>query len=419
VISKLYYGPLAHCGAACTRGRPDGSPSHPEAGNHYGARGEAGWGQVGATLRSRMSSDSVSTATRRKMARSVLTKNLGVKKGEQVVVEAWSHTLPWAVAFAHEAREIGAQVMVPFEDEESYWELVDGGETAVIGKVPKHEFAALAKTDVYIHMWGPHDRIRVSQLPPKKFEQLIAWNEPWYKVADQAGVRGARLDIGRPTPGLSKLYAVDESEWTDQLVRASMVSPESIAKTAAPLVKALSKGKQVHITDDHGTDLTLGLARRPVRCSIGRKTPEDAKWPYSSLVNVPAGLLRVALDEHVADGTLVANRTNYADDAFATGGVLEFRKGRLTSAKFATGQSLWDDGYKTGGKGRDQPGLLGIGLNPALHNTPQLEDAELGAILVSTGGNAQLKGKNKSPFFGFAISAGATLVVDGKEIPIR
>jgi leucyl aminopeptidase (aminopeptidase T) len=365
-----------------------------------------------------MPSDSISPETRREMARSILTNNLHVKKGEQVVIEAWSHTLPWAVALAHEARRMGAQVLVPYEDESSYWELVDGGQTSVLGKAAKHEFGALAKSNVYIHMWGPHDRIRLSQLPPKKQGSLFEWNQEWYKVADKSGVRGARLDIGRPMASLSEVYGVDEEAWTQQLIRASMVSPASMAKTAAPIAKALAKGKRVHLTDDHGTDLTLGLAHRPVRTMIGSRIPEDSKWPFSSLVNVPSGLLRVALDENVADGRIVANRSNYADDAVATGGVLEFRKGRLTGAHFETGQKMWDDGYKTGGKGRDQPGFLGIGLNPELHNTPQLEDIELGAILVSVGGNANLKGKNKSPFFGFAITAGATLEVDGKKVPI-
>jgi leucyl aminopeptidase (aminopeptidase T) len=365
-----------------------------------------------------MPSDSMNSESRRDWARSVLTNNLHVKKGEQVVVEAWSHTLPWAVALAHEARRLGAQVLVPFEDETSYWELVEKGQTSVLGKAAKHEFGALAKSNVYIHMWGPHDRIRLAELPPKKVNSLFEFNDEWYKVADKAGIRGARLDIGRPLPALAELYGVDQDAWTDQLVRASMVSPDSMAKTAAPIAKALAKGKRLHISDDHGTDLTLGLAHRPVRTLIGRNTAEDAHWPFSSLVNVPSGLIRVALDEKVADGRIVANRSNYSDDAVATGGVLEFENGRLTSAKFETGQKMWDDGYKTGGKGRDQPGMLGIGLNPELHNTPQLEDIELGAVLVSTGGNAQLKGKNKSPFFGFAISAGATVEVDGKEVPI-
>jgi leucyl aminopeptidase (aminopeptidase T) len=364
-----------------------------------------------------MSPDGLDTETRRHVARSILTNNLRLKKGEQIVIEAWSHTLPWSIAFAHEARKLGAQAMIPFEDEASYWELVDSGQTAVLGKAAKHEFGALAKSNVYVHMWGPGDRVRLNQLPPKKQGALFDWNEEWYQVAQKSGVRGARLELGRPYPSLAAAYGVSEESWTQQLVRASLVAPDDLARTAAPIAKALAKGKRVRITDDHGTDLTLGLARRPVRVLIGRSTPEDKNWRYSSLFNVPGGLVRVALDENVADGRIVANRTNYTDDATATGGVIEFKDGRVTSAHFDTGQNLWDDAYRTGGKGADRPGLLSIGLNPELRNTPQLEDLERGAVLVSAGGNQQLKGKNTSSFFGWAITAGATLEVDGKRVP--
>jgi leucyl aminopeptidase (aminopeptidase T) len=365
-----------------------------------------------------MAASAVRPESRREVARSVLTNNLRVKKGEQVIVEAWTHTLPWAVAFAHEARELGAQVMVPYEDEASYWELVDAGQTAVLGKAARHEFGALARANVYIHMWGPGDRVRLSRLPPKKFGALFDWNEEWYKVADKNGVRGARLELGRPYPSLAATYGVDEGAWTEQLVRASLVSPDDLARAAAPIAKALRTGKRLHISDDHGTDLTLGLAHHPVRSMIGRQTPAEATWRFSSLVNVPAGLVRVALDENVADGRVVANRTNYTDEATATGGVIEFKDGRVTSAHFDTGQNLWDDGFRSGGKGADRPGIFSIGLNPELRNTPQLEDIERGAVLVSAGGNAQLKGKNTSPFFGWAITAGARVEVDGKPLPI-
>ncbi|HEV2165711.1 MAG TPA: hypothetical protein VGS23_01840, partial [Thermoplasmata archaeon] len=109
---------------------------------------------------------SVSPAVRTRVARSVLTKNLLVKPGERVTVEAWTHTLPWAVTFAREARRLGAQVLVPYEDERAYWQAVDSGEGARLGKVAAHEFAALGKTDVYLHMWGPGDRVRLNALKP-------------------------------------------------------------------------------------------------------------------------------------------------------------------------------------------------------------------------------------------------------------
>jgi leucyl aminopeptidase (aminopeptidase T) len=366
----------------------------------------------------RMATDSVSPTVRTKVARSVLQKNLQVKRGERVVIEAWTHTLPWAVTFAREARRLGAQVLVPYEDEEAYWDSVDRREDRVLGAPAAHEWAALQKTDVYVHMWGPGDRMRLNALPEARRKKLTEYNEPWYAAAAKAGVRGARLELGRPYPTLSREYGVDEGLWTDQLVKGTLVDPSAIARSGAPLVKALAKGKRVRIQDGHGTDLTLGLVHKPPRSDFGRLSPEERKRPFNQLVTLPAGSIRVPLDMAVADGTIVGNRTNYYDDAIATGGVFHFQGGKLTEATFERNQERFDREFKAGGKGSDRPGLLGIGLNPALHDTPQVEDRELGAVLVSVGGNAFIGGKNPAAFFGWTINVGATLEVDGKALPI-
>jgi leucyl aminopeptidase (aminopeptidase T) len=365
-----------------------------------------------------MTSDAVSPATRAKVAQSVLRKNLHVRPGERVIVEAWSHTLPWAVTFAAEARKLGAQPIVPYEDEEAFWSVVGAGKDAVLGKAAAHEFAALGKTDVYIHMWGPGDRVRLEHLPEARRNRIFAFNSEWYAAAQKAGVRGARLEIGRPYPTLAKAYRVDEGKWLHEVVNATLVDPASLARAGAPVQRALTRGKRLRIHDDAGTDLTLGLLGRPARGDYGRVDPAELKRPFGSLFTLPTGAITVALDEKVADGTLVGNRTDYFEDGTATGAVFHFRNGKLTEHEFEEGGERFEQGFKRGGKGRDQPGQLRIGLNPELHDTPQLEDRELGAVMVGLGSNRFLGGKNPSPFFGWAINAGATLEVDGKEIPI-
>jgi leucyl aminopeptidase (aminopeptidase T) len=365
-----------------------------------------------------MSNSSQSPATRTKFARSVLKDHLHVKPGERVIVEAWTHTLPWAVALAKEARQIGAQVLMPYEDEEAFWDVVRGGKERVLGKPAAHEWAALANTNVYIHMWGPGDRVRLNALPSAQFNRLFEFNNKWYATAKKRGVRGARLEIGRPYPALTKAYKTDEKQWTSDLIRGTMVSSDSMDRVGRPLARALEHGKRLRISDDHGTDLTVGLLHRPVRVDTGLPTAAERKRPFNQLVTLPTGAVILALDETVADGTMIANRTNYYDDAIATGGKFEFQHGKLTHAEFAEGGDRFDREFKKGGKGRDRPGQLRIGLNPELHNTPQLEDRELGAVMVSLGNNQFYGGKNFAKFFGWVINAGAALEVDGKPLPI-
>ena len=365
-----------------------------------------------------MAPSSPSPETASKLAQSVLRKNLHVKAGESVTIEAWPHTLPWAVALARETRRLKATPLVLYEDEGAYWDSVDHGEGKLLGAVAPHEFGALAKTDVYIHMWGPGDRVRLNALPPSKVGELFGWNESWYASARKAGVRGARLEVGRPYPSLADAYGVDGDTWSQQLVAATLVDPAELARRAAPIVKALEKGKSLHITHSNGTDLTLGLAKRRVFSQVGRPRVGDPKRPFDNLCSLPSGAMRVALDESVADGVIVGNRTCYYDDGVATDPTFEFSGGKLTHASFATGGERFDKAFRKGGVGRDRPGMLSIGLNPELHNTPQVEDVEAGAVMVSVGGNQYLGGKNRSPLFGWAIAADASVEIDGRPLSI-
>jgi leucyl aminopeptidase (aminopeptidase T) len=354
--------------------------------------------------------------TAAKLAQSILRKNLKVKPGERVTIEAWPHTLPWAVALARETRRMKALPMVLYEDEASYWDVVNHGGAKLLGARAPHEFAALDQTNVYIHMWGPGDRVALNAMPPKTQDAAFAWNEPWYATARKAGLRGLRLELGRPYPVLAEAYGVDQQTWTDQVVAASLVEPAELQRRGAPIARALLRGKRIHITHANGTDLTLGLAGRKPLVVSGIPTPGNPRRPYDLLASLPSGAVRVALDERVADGTLVANRTCYFDDGVATDPVFRFSKGHLTSAEFSRNGEKFNGPFRAGSAGRDQPGFMGIGLNPELHNTPQIEDLEAGAIFVAVGGNRGFGGKNRSSFSGGIVLAGATLEIDGKRV---
>ena len=354
-----------------------------------------------------------------KFARAVLTKNLQVKPGENVIIEGWPHTLPWAVALARETRRLKAFPLVLYQDDATFWDSVKSREDAILGAAPPHEWAALGKANVYIHMWNAPDRLRLESLGDRA-GKLFAWNRAWYKTAQKAGVRGARLDVGRPFPSLAKVYGVNESKWVDQLLAATEVDPDQLEAIGAPIRRALERGRRLHVYDDNGTDLTLGLAHRKTLADYGRVTKEDQKLPFRLLTILPAGVVRVAVSEAVADGTFRANRSTYTDTSMATGGVLNFHNGRMVSYRFDTGSEIFDKPYRRGGRGRDKLGYVNIGLNPELHNTPQLEDREVGAVTVGIGNNAFLPGgKNRSKFGGTVTNVGVRVEIDGRPLSFR
>src|ERR1700681_2132721 len=89
-----------------------------------------------------------------KVARSVLKNTLRLRPGENVTIETWSETLPWAKPFVQEARKMGVNPLLLYEDEESYWEALRAGKARQTGKVGSHEWASLDKSSAYVFFFG-------------------------------------------------------------------------------------------------------------------------------------------------------------------------------------------------------------------------------------------------------------------------
>ncbi|MGI0132186.1 MAG: aminopeptidase [Thermoplasmata archaeon] len=352
-----------------------------------------------------------------RVARSVLGRSLGVEKGERVLIETWSHTLPWAAAMARESRRLGARPLVIYEDENAYWQSVGAGEAKILGKPGKHEWAALSKSDVYIYFWGPADRARLAALPPETVDRLLAYNEAWYDLAAKAGVRGARMEVARPSPSLARLYGANENAWRREVADASLVDPKALARDAERVARAVEQGESLTLRHGNGTDLTLRLGGRAARRQCARVPDKGERANrYGSLINIPGGSVNVALDGRTADGTLVGNRAGYFDRGVTRDVTWTFAKGRLTSWSYGAGSDLFETPFRAAGKGADRPGTLTIGINPKVRNAPMVEDLARGAITLTVGGNSFLGGSNASPFSSWALIDGADVEVDGTPL---
>ncbi|MGA7924210.1 MAG: hypothetical protein WCA77_09560, partial [Thermoplasmata archaeon] len=58
------------------------------------------------------------------ICRTILVDSLRLRRGENVIVETWTHMLPWANTLVLEARRLGVRATVLYEDEETYWRSV-------------------------------------------------------------------------------------------------------------------------------------------------------------------------------------------------------------------------------------------------------------------------------------------------------
>lgn len=355
----------------------------------------------------------------REMARVVLRKCLRLHRGEQLAIESWSETIDYANAFVLEALQLGARPFLFYQDEPTYWAAVVGARPGDLARLGSHLRAAILKSDALVTFFGPSDRERFHALPPSVCSRLDAYRDALYAAAAKAGTRAVQIALGRASPSSARMYAVDLATWKEELVEGIAVDPAALHRRSVRVARLLRGGRVVEITHPNGTRLKLGLRHRDPQVSDGlvpRARP-GGRW---SLVQLPAGVVSVALDERAADGVLVSNVPNSVGvfDAVGEvdGGRWTFVDGRLTRFQYARGQELFADSYARGSPGKERPGLLSIGLNDRISMAPLLLDQEAGVLTLQIGRNDASGGTNHANWWAWLLLRGGDLRVDGSPV---
>lgn len=360
-----------------------------------------------------------SSSLARKVARHVLTETLRVRRGENVTIEAWSESLPWAVPFVNEVRRLGARPLMLYEDEEAFWEAIRNRSARATGIVGDHEWNALAHSDAYVFFFGPAEWPRFDEYSEQMLGGVAAYNPEWYRRAAKARVRGARMYIGRTSAAAARRWKVNLNGWRDALQRASLVSPRLLNRSGTRVAERLRRGRRVHVTHPNGTDLEFDLGHYPVQLDDALVDARDLRTG-ATVANIPGGVVGVAIDHTSASGTVVGNHTVYPDTGPTQGIRWTFRDGHLVKYSYAAGGRAFRSEYRAAPpNGRDRLGFVSIGLNPELSSCPQMEDQELGAVLFRIGGNQFVGGKNPSPFGSWALVSGGNVAVDGRVLVRR
>jgi len=135
------------------------------------------------------------------------------------------------------------------------------------------------------------------------------------------------------------------------------------------------------------------------------------------MATIPGGVVGVAIDHTSAEGMIVGNHTTYPDSGPVTGAHWTLVDGHLTEQSYESGGDPTLAAYaKAPKKGRDRLGYLSIGLNPEITHLPQMEDQELGAVLLQLGNNTFRGGKNASTFGAWTVVTGANVSIDGAPV---
>lgn len=359
----------------------------------------------------------------RELARNVLTSTLRLRRGENLLVETWSGTYPWAVSAVEEAQAIGARPLLIVHDEEAFWRSVDGVPAANLGHVGSHEWAAFRQSDAAFYLFGPMDIPREEALPKPIQDRIAATDHEWFRLLEKSRTRVVRWDLGRTHESIARQFGVRVEQWRRELISAATIDSHRLQLDGERLAKPLRSGKLVHITHPNGTDLTLRLRGRTPIVDDGVISEADVRAGRNYTV-VPSGVTAVAVDETFAEGTFVSNLQGLAlpeGDAgiHTAGGAWTFVRGRLTKYAFQRGGEAFRRVYEKLGPGRDRPGIVSIGLNPHTTSIPLLFDQERGVICITVGRNSHQDGATKVPHFtSYLALRGGSLSVDGHELVV-
>lgn len=352
------------------------------------------------------------------LAQRYLGPSLRLRRGENVLIETWNHTLPYAAACVLEARRLGAHPLLVLEDEGAWFRSLDTLPTpARWTKMGSHEWSAVADSDAYVFFPGPADRPRLLGLPDPVRRSLFPDNPEWHRRATKRKLRMLRSILGYASDSQAARWGVNGPGWRNQLVQATInPDPLAMAADAKRAAAKLRMGKEMRITAPNGSDLTVKLRGRRPRVDDGIVDAPDLALGQNVTVS-PPGSVVVAVDERSAEGMAIANRPSFLPSGRAETGQWEMRGGRVTNFWYSEGQAAFEAAYQKAPKGKEVVSLFSLGINPALApGTPQVEDQEAGAVGLGIGGNADYGGTNRTPFLSWIVLGEATVAVDGKPL---
>ncbi|HTT16232.1 MAG TPA: hypothetical protein VMH49_02575 [Thermoplasmata archaeon] len=361
--------------------------------------------------------------TRRALARNLLRKALRLSRGENLLIETWSATLPWAISMTAEARKLGARPLLSVRDEASYWRSLRGAPASQVARVGEHEWAALQASDAYVYFYGPMDAAREERLPRAAARRQQSNEHELMRMILKYGVRTVRWDLGRTSELWARRYRIDLGRWRTELIDAALVDPAAMQREGAWVAERLRRGREALITHPNGTRLALRLAGRRPKVDDGVMDPDDVRTGNVIMI-VPTGVTSVTVHEPYAEGRFVSNTIGvlYVGESEVPlrSGRWEFRDGALTDFDAGPGGTRLRRELRRMGHPRVRAGQISVGLNPKISTIPLLFDQERGALTLAFGRNVQMGGKSRSPrLSAFVALRGGSLAIDGRSVVER
>lgn len=260
----------------------------------------------------------------------------------------------------------------------------------------------------------------LSDIPPDRFVTRGKAYEPVNELMEKRNIKGVNLGNGLyPSEASAKQFGLTQKELSDIFWKGVNVDYSKLEITGKAVQNVLAAGKEVHLTNLNGTDLTMRIENRQAIVSDGVLSADDLKKGFaSSQVYLPAGEAYISPVPGTATGKVVVDR-HFFQNKEIIGLTLTFKAGKLTSMTAKSGIEPLKAFYDAAQPGKEDFAFLDIGINPDVQIKPGSKLVAwmpAGMVTVGIGNNIWAGGENKNSFSLPTFLPGSTLKVDGKVL---
>ena len=257
-------------------------------------------------------------------------------------------------------------------------------------------------------------------IPAERISKRHRALRPVYDVMLNRNVRQVELGNGLyPTAAKARQLGISLDELTSMFWSGVNVDYMKLQAIADTVKSRLTRGNQVRITNENGTDFQVRIERRPVHVNDGVISSDDIRLGKAACqVWLPAGEVFCSVVPDTADGTIVVDR-HYFRGREIRDLRMTFKQGKLITMTAKSGLEPLKELYDASGNGRDHFAAIDIGINPDVRLPREGRMAAWmasGMITVGLGNNTWAGGDNSSDFALYTHLRNSTMTIDGKTL---
>lgn len=345
----------------------------------------------------------------------------GVKEGEIVFVSGGVRDMELLENLTTDVRKVGAFPMLTVNSDRMFKKYYEEVPEKYDSQSPDLDLKLATLPAVTINIDSSETDNVAEGISPARIAAVGNANEGVADLFLKRNVRTVGIGNGLyPTAYQAKRFGMSQDDLAKTFWEAVNSDYTAIQTTGEKVKTDLSAGKEVHITNPNGTDLTVKIEGRPFFVSDGIISADDVKKGGPAVsVYLPAGEVFCAPVPGTAAGKVVESQT-YFRGKEVTNLTMSFAAGKLTEMT-GSGPGFADlkAAYDAAGAGKEIFGFVDFGINPNLKVWPTSKIGnwiQAGMVTVGIGSNTWAGGDTKVAYGLTSYLPGSTVTLDGKPV---